>query len=371
MISTLPAGNLSSECSLYNVSANYYTWHRANSDNTQHIWVKRVDESGSAFTGWDADGIKASSYNDPEAIQLLPVARLTSNGLFVMWKDMRGDWIPNYWGQLISPAGQRMWASEGQNLSDRQNEQERPAITSTASGITFAWCENINGWHDIAAQKYSYTGTPLWGDLGYYVVQKDSTQANPTIASFTNEQSIVAWTDFLGIESDIYFKYMNSDGTFVGDPMGTILCNAAKPQYDPLAAVMNNEAYVVWADGRSSGKTEILGLYAQKLSSGVANNDPSTPSLDNAVLDQNYPNPFNPTTTISFSLKQSCPQVTLQVFNLKGQLVNTLYSGNLAAGQHSIVWDGKDNNNDGVASGMYFYRLNTGYITYQRKMLLM
>jgi len=371
IISVLPAGSLNTECTLYNVSDNYFTWHNSNPEGSQNIWVKRVAENGDPFTGWANEGIKASSYDDPSTVQILPVAHLTSDGLFVMWKDMRGDWIPNYWGQLLSPSGQRAWDGLGKNLADRQNEQERPAITSSPSGITFAWCENINGWHDIAIQKYSYAGSPLWGDLGYYVVQKDSTQSNPTISSFTNERAFVAWTDFLGIESDIYYKYVNTDGSMIGDLPGNILCNAAKPQYDPMSAIMNNEAYVVWADGRSSGKTEILGLYAQKLNNGSANDDPTAPPVGNAILDQNYPNPFNPTTTISFSLSRNSKHVTLQVYNLKGQLVNTLFSGDLPAGKHSIVWDGKDKNHQGVASGMYFYRLSTDNSNLQRKMLLM
>jgi hypothetical protein len=84
-------------------------------------------------------------------------------------------------------------------------------------------------------------------------------------------------------------------------------------------------------------------------------------------LYQNYPNPFNPTTTISFSVTQNAVSgsdgssfVTLDIYNLKGQKVKTLVNEVLPAGEHSVVWDGKNANNKAVASGIYFYNLKVG-----------
>ncbi|MDD4310328.1 MAG: hypothetical protein PHO32_08110, partial [Candidatus Cloacimonetes bacterium] len=257
MISTLPVANLNNECLFFDLKDNYYVWHRADPNNgSQTIWVKRVDESGNALTGWSESGLKASTHDGMDTIQLLPMAHKTPEGIFVMWKDLRDDYILNYWGQHISSTGTRIWNPLGENLADNQREQEKPAITVNATGITFAWCENINGMHDIIAQKFSYPGSPMWTNLGYYVVQKDSTQSNPTLASFDNGGTIVAWTDFFGIESDIYYKYISDNGEMIGDTFVNVLCNVAKQQYDPKATTIGNEAYMGWADGRSSGKTE-------------------------------------------------------------------------------------------------------------------
>ncbi|NQV19602.1 MAG: T9SS type A sorting domain-containing protein [Armatimonadetes bacterium] len=76
-------------------------------------------------------------------------------------------------------------------------------------------------------------------------------------------------------------------------------------------------------------------------------------------LKQNHPNPFNPTTTISFSL-QNNSNVELSIYNIKGQKVKKLVSDQLSAGQHSVVWDGKDEDNFPVGSGVYFYKLKAG-----------
>jgi hypothetical protein len=101
----------------------------------------------------------------------------------------------------------------------------------------------------------------------------------------------------------------------------------------------------------------------------VANDDPGIPALV-TELQGNYPNPFNPRTTIRYSVKEATP-VTIGIYNVKGQLVKTLVSEDKAAGNHSIAWDGVDNNNQAVSSGVYFYKMNAGTYSSTKKMILM
>ena len=84
----------------------------------------------------------------------------------------------------------------------------------------------------------------------------------------------------------------------------------------------------------------------------------------------NYPNPFNPTTTLSFSIPNES-KVEVTVYNIKGQKVKQLVSDQLSAGQHSVVWDGRDDNSKPVSSGIYFYKLKTNNFEKTRKMILM
>jgi len=100
----------------------------------------------------------------------------------------------------------------------------------------------------------------------------------------------------------------------------------------------------------------------------VAGGDAQNPALITR-LNSNYPNPFNPTTTISFDLAES-GRARLSVYNLRGQLVRTLFNGEKESGRHSIVWDGRDDTNRSVSSGVYFYRLETPKHTSTRKMLM-
>jgi hypothetical protein len=87
-------------------------------------------------------------------------------------------------------------------------------------------------------------------------------------------------------------------------------------------------------------------------------------------LAQNYPNPFNPETNIEFALP-SAERVRVAIFNLLGQEVSVVADGDYAAGSHTVVWRGTDQNGNQVASGMYFYRLETPQGSQTRKMLLL
>lgn len=86
-------------------------------------------------------------------------------------------------------------------------------------------------------------------------------------------------------------------------------------------------------------------------------------------LAQNYPNPFNPTTGIRFDLDKNS-DIQLAVYNLQGQLVNTIASGAYPAGSHLATWNGKDSSGKDVGSGVYIYRLTTDKMTLTKKMLL-
>ena len=84
----------------------------------------------------------------------------------------------------------------------------------------------------------------------------------------------------------------------------------------------------------------------------------------------NFPNPFNPSTIISFSVAQTLSFVTLEVYNIKGQKVKTLVNEVLSAGEHSLLWNGRDTNGKRVSSGVYFYKLETGEYQKVKKMIL-
>ncbi len=96
----------------------------------------------------------------------------------------------------------------------------------------------------------------------------------------------------------------------------------------------------------------------------------STCSINECEL-RNYPNPFNPTTTISFSITQMSSFVTLDIYNIKGQKIKQIVSDQFFAGQHSIIWDGKDENDQSVSSGIYFYQLKTGSDFSETKRMLL
>ena len=92
-------------------------------------------------------------------------------------------------------------------------------------------------------------------------------------------------------------------------------------------------------------------------------------SSDHCLI-QNSPNPFNPQTDISYNLPEDC-MVNLVVYNMLGQKVRVLLDEQQTEGSKTVRWDGKDDNGDELASGLYFCRLQAGRHDETRKMILM
>jgi hypothetical protein len=87
-------------------------------------------------------------------------------------------------------------------------------------------------------------------------------------------------------------------------------------------------------------------------------------------LAQNFPNPFNPSTTIKFDLKDK-GMVTLKVYNVAGQLVRTLVNGVRDANTYTVTWDGTNDRGGAVASGIYFYKMDTKDFSQTKKMVML
>ncbi len=99
--------------------------------------------------------------------------------------------------------------------------------------------------------------------------------------------------------------------------------------------------------------------------------DDPLPGLQRLTLGRNHPNPFNPVTTIEFSVPSDAGRVELGIYNVAGRRVRTLASGELEAGPHSVMWDGRDENGRSCSSGIYFMRLTAGRETRTGKMTLL
>ncbi len=82
-------------------------------------------------------------------------------------------------------------------------------------------------------------------------------------------------------------------------------------------------------------------------------------------LSQNYPNPFNPVTTILYQLPKS-EFVNISIYNVVGQLVETLVNGHKDTGFHSVIWNAND-----IGSGLYFYRIEAGEYTETKKCIIL
>ncbi|KAA3613166.1 MAG: T9SS C-terminal target domain-containing protein [Calditrichaeota bacterium] len=169
---------------------------------------------------------------------------------------------------------------------------------------------------------------------------------------------------------------ISSDHIWIDGPQykltesSVILDNNYKPtdlsQYQP------GDDVTLWAIENATGSPQLL---QSKLGTNALTSitDPNENRNLPEVFDlkSNYPNPFNPETTISFTIGfDGFRLVKLDVFDISGRKVKTLFSGLLNAGSYNFQWKGNNEFGNNVASGLYIYRLSTGANTFSRKMTL-
>ncbi len=128
----------------------------------------------------------------------------------------------------------------------------------------------------------------------------------------------------------------------------------------------NNELYTYYVsdvetNGTETKHTELAQSVVYEIKSQV---------VDRFQLKQNFPNPFNPSTTISYNLGENV-DVSLKIYNEKGEFVKELVNENQNKGSHSVDWNGTDSFGKEVSSGTYFYKIETESFTRSQKMILL
>lgn len=140
--------------------------------------------------------------------------------------------------------------------------------------------------------------------------------------------------------------------------------------YLDTALVSGNYSYKVRAVN-DSGVSAFTGWANAEVVTGVENKETENNKVKGFSLLQNYPNPFNPETSIGYQVMSS-EHISLRIYNTNGQLIKTLVNEKKESGFYTVNWNGKDESDNGVPSGIYFYTLQVGdkYKT-TRKMVLL
>ncbi|MDD2331181.1 MAG: two-component regulator propeller domain-containing protein [Candidatus Cloacimonetes bacterium] len=149
-------------------------------------------------------------------------------------------------------------------------------------------------------------------------------------------------------------------GIFDGSGWEIINSNNSHLQSTLIHSLYSDPRGKIWLGTPTGVQTCFLEL--------VSNEDHISPIEPGARLLAS-PNPFNPCTNISFQLDRG-QHLSLKIYNLKGELVNTLHEGFLDKGQHSLIWDGTDDQARPVSSGIYLSTLQTGESFLTGKMVL-
>ena len=341
-----------------------------NEINNKRPVVLLVDSDGNGYTDHFVTGIGYDESNSTYAIY-----DTWDNSIhWYQWRKLSNN---NGWGiycfyilkinGIVNLPDSFSFAEDGQlieNFANYSDDIDLDVFTLTVSGNT-----EINAEIDGLNVTFTATATENWNG------------AETLTFSVINNQGIAVASD----DVDVIISYLN-DTPFVKIPIADFAFD--EDTYDNSINLNNvfDDVDLIYGDGLSFGYSGNMNIIVEISIDGIVTFAPNanwngnetitftaTDNYSEQISDEvvvtinaivyqvtklvgNSPNPFNPTTTIIYHLKESC-FVNLDIFNSKGQKVNSLVNQSQNAGKKSIIWEGMDSQKNKVGSGLFFYKL--------------
>ena len=363
IIHTVAAGNTTNFIGL---EGRYYLWEEMGQSKTL-----LVDELGNPQAGWNPAGINLLTGD------VIPRRRVISQGIvdgnLIIFHSVFNNEPSCLRIQKVSPTAQLLWTPEGVTY-----------FVPMTGGVNVDVCygndlsfivQSGYGPVYLYLQKISADGNLLCGTDGVLIADNLNTSPAAKLLQYENGTYTCLWMNTSSgwsYASDIHYRHFSAAGI----PLGTspsVLCHELHKQENIKVAVMGNQSGIIWNDdrvGEFDPDYAYTSIYGYPMFAPVAVDDPTANSPVLPFLQPNYPNPFNPSTTISYFLPEAA-RLSLSIYNLKGQLVNTLLADALVpSGTHNIQWNGNDRAGKSVGSGIYYCRLTVGNKHNTRKMVL-
>jgi hypothetical protein len=262
-----------------------------------------------------------------------------------------------------------------------------PITINSNDTLKFWTWYSIENSYDYAYVQLSTDGGATFANLAGNITTNNNPNGNNQGNGITGNSN--AWVQgkfpleaYVGQSATIILRYVTDPGTlgegfYVDDffPVETF------QQQNILGSNITDTSFVVAGRPEGTYYYQVRAQDAQGQWSGFSNREvaivhPLTSVNDQPILplalslSQNYPNPFNPTTNIEFVIGAPS-NVKLAIFDITGQAVKTLMNSHLNSGRFHLRWDGTDDKDLKVSSGIYFYKLTVADKSIVKKMTLL
>jgi hypothetical protein len=331
------------------ITGDTYSWGAGNSD----VFLIKTDENGNevwhkTFGGSDCDGSRCVQQTSEGGFIISGFTESYGAGQIDAWlikTDENGneEWNQTFGGSNNDFANAVQETSDGgfiftgNTYSNIENESEAWLIKVDENGN--------EEWNKIFSDIYSMWGCSVQqtSDSGFIIAGlKEYTYSYYNVWLVkTDVNGNEEWNKIIPIGDSVHIESIQQilDGGYIitGDIyfLSNYIVNLLLIRMNPEeVGVINDNMYIV----------------------------------SNALF-QNFPNPFNPKTTISFSIPKH-NRVKISVYNIKGEKIKTLANKEFESGIQKIIWNGKDENDKSVSSGIYFYKMETDNFSLIKKCIL-
>ncbi|MGB7063138.1 MAG: SBBP repeat-containing protein [Candidatus Zixiibacteriota bacterium] len=266
-------------------------------------------------------------------------------------------------------SGNEIWVRRYDGPANGADIATAIALDASNNVYVTGYSDSTGSSQDYATIKYDSSGNELW--VKRFNCANGTDKPYAIAVDGSNDVYVTGRSGCGGVTEHDYVTikyYSNGDTAWLRKYHGPV-----EDGYDyayGLAVDTSGNVYVTGASKGSGTDYDYCTIKYVQTPSGVKDETGGRDRPSEFELSQNYPNPFNPTTKIEFTLAKS-GFVTLEIHDVLGRKVRTLVSEELSSGYKSVVWDGKNEEGKGVASGVYFYQLKVGDFSEPKKMLLL
>lgn len=355
----------SQQLSCYTMVGNYLVWEETN-DQTQVTYATKLDAYGAHDLTWQP--LQVDNAVNRQFIK----AGLMGDDLVIISSGISYD-LGTYvlYAEKVNSLGEKPWGETGVILY-----QFTPFYYTNS--IALQCSENKLTTMILDLPQYlksslklvelDSAGNGIWGVNGLTVYDRICWGVDLDCHITDNGTYVAFYIDYSGYLNQIKFLTFNLN--IVESKLSVLpVFSGSEVQENYLLASENNYSYVVWEDvygSSNEGSRSLLGARIDHHVSNTGVEDVIALAPGNV---RNIPNPFHSATTISFDLDKPS-QVSIQIYNIKGQKVATLASKqDYSKGKNSLVWDGRDQAGNTCASGVYFYHFKSNSEDIVGKML--
>jgi len=325
-------------------------------DGNWEIYYKRSTNKGIT---WDPDTRLTNNSSD----SFNPSVSVTGSNVNVVWYDFRNGNGEIYY-KRSSDSGVN-WEPDIR-LTNNSGSSIAPSISVSNSYVHIVWYDDSDGNFKIYYVRSTDTGIN-W-DQDTCITYSLNFSYIPSITVSGSAVHVVWASGDPPLNREIYYKRSTDEGASWEQEIR--LTNATAESWHPSVSITDSILHVVWRDGRD-GNYEIY--YKRNTNANIsAVEDDQTYIPRHFSLEQNYPNPFNPSTKIKYSIpfvethRDASLLVTLKVYDVLGNEIETLVNEEKPAGNYEITWNAVN-----LPSGVYFYQLKAGDFIKTKKMILL
>ena len=304
--------------------------------------------------GKNVDGARIKIYSSP----------CVSWGCTAGWTDHNGQ------KRFLLGDNRTFTAQVTSNIGNYPQSGMETIITNSAAGVYYNWNVTLPGTIptiDVSLDTLPSNPTDDYRMVIEYNLPREILYGyNFDDNNCFSESSSPGHIDFFICDEDNFNNYTSSQNFSAfeihqnssGNSIDFVL-----PSLDSWHAVFTNETNMTMTE-----ELQVTAKLYQNITAVVPEQEIKK-LFTKISLYPNYPNPFNPETQITFYISRA-DETELAIYNVSGQKVRTLVCGFHTAGEHTAIWNGKDDNGNEVSSGIYFYRLESNNIVKIRKAVL-